>query len=70
MKTLIDKIKQKIDSKEVSDAETEVADGEVDHLWMREEQDNKKETLVKDPRVDTGILRNRIAEKLAKMNNY
>jgi len=45
-------------------------EGEVDHLWMKEDLDAKKPTLKKDPRVDTGILRNRIAEKIAKMNNY
>ncbi len=49
--------------------EDEVA-GEVDHLWMKEDLDAKKPKLEKDPRVDTGILRNRIADKLAKMNNH
>ena len=43
--------------------------GEVDHLWMKEDIDAKKPALKKDPRVDTGILRNRIADKIAKMNN-
>lgn len=44
--------------------------GEVDHLWMKEDLDAEKPKLVKDPRVDTGILRNRIADKIAKMNNH
>ncbi len=43
---------------------------EVDHLWMKEDLDAEKPKLVKDPRVDTGILRNRIADKIAKMNNH
>ncbi len=42
----------------------------VDHLWMKEDIDANKPTQVKDPRVDTGILRNRIADKIAKMNNH
>ncbi len=72
MKTLFNKIKHKVEAQTSSDddQDPEVLDGDVDHLWMREEQETKKETLVKDPRIDTGILRNRIAEKLAKMNNY
>ncbi|QMU60575.1 MAG: hypothetical protein GKR92_02235 [Gammaproteobacteria bacterium] len=45
-------------------------EGEVDHLWMKEDIDAKKPSLKKDPRVDTGILRNRIADKIAKMNNH
>lgn len=48
----------------------EVVAGEVDHLWMKEDIDAKKPTLKKDPRVDTGILRNQIADKIAKMNNH
>ncbi|MEM7401667.1 MAG: hypothetical protein AAF304_06930 [Pseudomonadota bacterium] len=55
--------------KEQGHPEQEVA-GEVDHLWMKEDLDAKKPKLEKDPRVDTGILRNRIADKLAKMNNH
>ena len=43
---------------------------EVDHLWMKEDLDAKKPKLEKDPRIDTGILRNRIADKIAKMNNH
>ncbi len=43
---------------------------EVDHLWMKEDIDAKKPALKNDPRVDTGILRNRIAEKISKMNNH
>lgn len=43
-------------------------DGEADNLWMKEDIDAKKPKLEKDPRIDTGILRNRIADKIAKMN--
>jgi hypothetical protein len=45
-------------------------DGGVDHLWMKEDLDAQKPTLEKDPRIETGILRNRIAEKLTKLNNH
>lgn len=45
-------------------------EGEVDHLWMKEDLDAKKPKLEKDPRIDTGILRDRIADKLSKMNNH
>ena len=44
--------------------------GEVDHLWMKEDLDEKKPKLEKNPKIDTGILRNRIADKIAKMNNH
>ncbi len=54
-------IKAESDIQEVTD--------EIDHLWMKEDLDAKKPTLEKDPRIDTGILRNRIADKLAKINN-
>ncbi len=47
----------------------QVADGEVDHLWMKEDLDAKKPKLEHNPKIDTGILRNQIAEKIAKMNN-
>lgn len=53
-----------------SGAESQEIDGDVDHLWMKEDLDAKKPALKKDPRVDTGILRNRIADKIAKMSNH
>ena len=44
----------------------------IEHLWMTEDRDkNKKKSAVKkDPRIDTGILRDRIAKKITKMNNH
>ena len=53
-----------------AEQEHQEVSGEVDHLWMKEDLDAEKPMLEKDPRIDTGILRNRIADKLAKMNNY
>ena len=50
-------------------SENQQIEGEVDHLWIKEDIDAKKPRLEKDPRVDTGILRSRIADKIAKMNN-
>ncbi len=52
-----------------AEPENQEAAGDVDHLWMKEDIDAKKPTLEKDPRIETGILRNRIADKIAKMNN-
>jgi len=52
-----------------AEAEDQQVEGEVDHLWMKEDLDAEKPKLEKDPRIDTGILRNRIADKIAKMNN-
>ncbi len=49
-------------------------DTDIDHLRMVEvEKDNKNKKKLaakKDPRIDTGILRNRIADKIAKLTNY
>ena len=77
MKSLLNKITDRTTSQRLDAASTEQEEehqeevtGEVDHLWMKEDLDAKKPKLVKDPRVDTGILRNRIADKLAKMNNH
>lgn len=68
MKSIINKFKQnKLTDKKANTVEN---NQEVDHLWVMEEQEAKKPKTVKDPRIDTGILRNRIAEKLAKTNNY
>lgn len=52
-----------------AESENQQAAGEVDHLWMKEDIDAKKPKLEKDPRIETGILRNRIAEKIAKRNS-
>ena len=76
LKTFLNKITDS--AKILKDATVQVAHeqenqdvmGEVDHLWMKEDLDAEKPKLEKDPRIDTGILRNRIAEKLAKVNNY
>lgn len=79
-KSILDKItgKKKSSAAAVSDlvdadeagVENQPQEGEVDHLWMKEDLDAKKPKLEKDPRIDTGILRDRIANKLAKMNNH
>ena len=45
-------------------------EGEVDHLWMKEDLDAEPLKVEKDPRIDTGILRNRIADKITKLNNH
>ena len=45
----------------------------IDYVWMTDDdkKNKKKKKLVakKDPRIDTAILRDRIADKIAKMNN-
>jgi|GEM_PF-2654456 len=81
-KTILEKFTSKIASQkekvmskdsaveEPSAEEVAVADGDVDHLWMTEDQEAEKPKLEKDPRIDTGILRNRIADKIAKMDNH
>lgn len=79
-KSLLNKIVGKNPTKasgvaEVGTSESVIADssagaGEVDHLWMKEDLNAEKPKLEKDPRIDTGILRNRIADKIAKMNNH
>ncbi len=50
----------------------ESGDSDIDHLAMKEDhtQIKKKSVAKKDPRIDTGILRDRIAKKIAKMNNH
>lgn len=73
--SFLDKIKgKKVPKKVANDNNSSDADkldlaAEVDHLWMKEDIDAKKPKAVKNPKVDTGILKNRIAEKIAKMNN-
>lgn len=71
-KSLLYKITGSKETAEVAEStpvHTKVA-AEVDHLWMKEDLDAKKPKLQKDPRIDTGILRNRIADKIAKMHNH
>ena len=70
--SLLDKITGKKVSEEIvlSGSDSQKVVGEVDYLWMKEDLNAKKPALKKDPRVDTGILRNRIADKIAKMNNH
>jgi hypothetical protein len=74
-KSIIDKISGKKtpaptpSKEEVAKSESQHVEGEVDHLWMKEDLDAKKSKLEKDPRIDTGILRDRIADKIAKLNN-
>ncbi len=69
---LLDKITGKINSEKlgISGSGSQEVAGEVDYLWTKEDLNPKKPTPKKDPRVDTGILRNRIADKIAKMNNH
>ena len=74
-KSFLDKIKGKkapvavVSEPDDAVAENQPVEGEVDHLWMKEDIDAKKPKLEKDPRIDTGILRGRIADKISKMNN-
>ena len=76
MKSILNKItgnessQQDVELPAESKHEHQPATEEVDHLWMKEDLDAKKPKLEKDPRIDTGILRNRIADKIAKMNNH
>jgi len=76
-KSILEKFTSKIASQEKkvpsegsSAKDSVITEGEVDHLWMTEDSDAEKPKLEKDPRIDTGILRNRIADKIAKMNNH
>ena len=50
------------------ESENQIA-GDVDHLWMKEDIDARKPKIESNTRVDTGILRGRIADKIAKLNN-
>lgn len=56
-----------VDSKNQEDEEA------IKHLYITEDDKKnrkyKKKAIQSDPKIDTGILRNRIAEKIAKMNN-
>ncbi len=42
--------------------------GDVDHLWMKEDINAQKPKLERNSRIDTVILRDRIADKIAKLN--
>lgn len=73
-KSLFDDIAGKVQSKlfkqlpkKAPSVETE---GEVDYIWATEGPSQIRENPVtkKDPRIDTGILKDRIKEKLAKLN--
>jgi len=67
--TVKSKIKKEPPKKE-SSVQVEVED-EVDHLWMT--QDNSqiinKPATKKDPRIETGILKDRIREKIGKIKS-
>ena len=56
-----------------NDVGSENSGEEIEHLFITEDNKKnkklKKKMIQKDPRIDTGILRNRIANKIAKMNN-
>ncbi len=47
-------------------------EGEVDYLWMTEDhsQINEKPVVKRDPRIETGILKDRIKQKLAKQDSH
>ena len=72
-KSLLDNIFGKKQTKSVkSKTSSESHDDAVEYLWMTEDHDKniKKPVVKKDARIDTGILRDRIADKIAKMNNH
>ena len=54
-------------------ADVEDSQEEIEHLYITEDDKKnkrlKKKAVQKDPKIDTAILRNRIADKIAKMNN-
>jgi hypothetical protein len=70
-KSYLDKITgKKAPAAVVSDpVDVELVEGGVDLLWIKGDIDAKKPKLEKNPKIDTGILRGRIADKIAKMNN-
>ena len=73
-KSLLDGVLGKKQPKAVESVESvESDDTVIDHIWMTEDvkKNKKRKKLVakKDPKIDTGILRNRIADKISKMNN-
>ena len=72
-KSLLDNIFGKKQTKSVKTKTSSASpDDSVEYLWMTEDHDKniKKPVVKKDPRIDTGILRDRIADKIGKMNNH
>lgn len=73
-KSLFDSVLDNKLLKTIKSVPEETDDSDIDHLRMAEDEKNnknkKKLAAKKDPRIDTGILRNRIADKIAKLTNY
>lgn len=68
---ILGKKKSEVEVAEPSQAESTDGDGVVEHLWMTQNDQKKAKKAVKsEPKVDTAIMRNRIAEKIAKLNNH
>ncbi len=74
--SIIDDIVGKVQSKLVKEQPKKTTfvpdeDAVIEHIWMSEDHSQIKENTVtkRDPRVDTGILKDRIAEKIAKLNS-
>ncbi len=75
-KSLFGGILGKKQSKPVVEAEqvdAEANEESIEHLYITEDDKKnkkyKKKIVTKDPKIDTAILRNRIADKIAKMDN-
>lgn len=76
-KSYLDGMIAKVQSKFLKEQPKKVAsvkgrDKAIERLWMNEDHADIEEKPVdkKDSRIDTGILRDRIAEKIAKMSNH
>ncbi len=69
-KSLFDNIIGKVQSQLKKESSVQVED-EVDHLWMTQDNSQiiKKPATKKDPRIDTGILKDRIREKIGKIKS-
>ena len=69
---LVGKVQSKIINKQPKNLPLPECDseGEVDYLWISEEDSQAMEKPVqkKDPRIDTGILKARIKEKVEKLS--
>ena len=65
--------KQSESAEPAESADVEDSQEEIEHLYITEDDKKnkrlKKKAVQKDPKVDAAILRNRIADKIAKMNN-
>ena len=51
----------------------DAGEGGVQHLWITQNdapEPSAKKAEPREPKVDTAIMRNRIAEKIAKLNNH